>query len=1257
MRIKFLCIIICLFVNALVFASATNHTITGVVISGEDNEPLIGASVYVHADDLKKAGVSQTSLGTITDIDGKFSISVPEKVTRIHCSYIGFEEQAIILQGNKKNYRIVLQPSAHALADVVVTGYQTLERRKLTAAIAKVELSDAMIGANKSIDQALTGQIAGVAVTTTSGAPGAPARIRIRGTASLNGTQDPLWVLDGMPLEGTDIPKLDDATDNDIVNMQQSSIAGLSPNDIESITILKDAAATAIYGARAANGVIVVTTKRGRTGKPIINFNTKLTYTPNLDTSRLNLLNSQEKVDLELQLLKNNQSIYPNKGGVATILNKYNLMNQYLQNGWEGLSPEAQNAINQLKTMQTDWNDILFRDAFTQEYNISISGGTEKTTYYNSLGYSKENGNVPGVSMTRFNLTSKTSYQINKILKIGVSIFANRRKNQNFVSDKYGYSNPVFYSRTANPYFYPYDAEHNYQYDYDILPGDEPDLKRGFNIFEERENTDNETIISSFNSIFDTELRFNDQWKLSSQVGIQWDQSSQEQYVGENTFNMRNIREDSSYDENQYIVPKGGMHTVNNATTSQITWKVQGEYKNTFNDIHDIQIMAGSEIRKNWYNTQFTAGYGYDPKTLTTKPLNIRNDKDAEKYKLHTKTYQENAFASFYTTGSYSFMSRYTIGGSVRMDGSDLFGVDKKYRYLPIYSISGMWRASNEPFIQRYKWIDNLAIRLSYGLQGNIDKTTSPFLVGSYDNVGLLPGYDKEQTIQIEIRKNWYNTQFTAGYGYDPKTLTTKPLNIRNDKDAEKYKLHTKTYQENAFASFYTTGSYSFMSRYTIGGSVRMDGSDLFGVDKKYRYLPIYSISGMWRASNEPFIQRYKWIDNLAIRLSYGLQGNIDKTTSPFLVGSYDNVGLLPGYDKEQTIQIEGAPNSKLRWEKTASYNLGLDFSVLNQAINLSVDYYYRKGTDLIGKKLLPLENGFETMTINWASMENKGVEINLQTRNITTKKFSWYTTFNFAYNQNKVLKINTPDSQETPSLEGYPVGAIFTLKTDGIDSETGRIRVKAKNGKSMFLEDLYKVAIDEWGIGIYTPQVSTLEEREFYSYIGTSDAPYTGGFMNTFNYKSWELNLNFSYNFGAYVKTTPSYSLTKFDASRNTNRDILDRWTPENKNGKFPAILTAASNPAEYSLLFDQPRIYNSLDIWVKKLNYIRLQNIRLAYQIPSKLLNRININGATVAVEARNLFVFGSSYKNYLDPESMGNLYATPIAKSVTFNLSLNF
>ena len=1109
MRKKHLCIIICFLVNALAIASANNRTITGVVLSSEDDQPLIGASVFVSPDELQKAGASETSLGTITDLDGKFSLSVPANITNFHCSYIGFDEQVITLQTGKNSYRIVLQMSSHTLGDVVVTGYQEVERRKLTAAISKVDVTDAMLGSAKSIDQALAGQIAGVAVTNTSGAPGSPARIRIRGTASLNGTQDPLWVLDGIPLEGTDIPSLGD-NDNNIVDMKQSSIAGLSPNDIESITILKDAAATAIYGARAANGVIVVTTKRGKTGKPVINFNTKLTYTPNLDISRLNLLNSQEKVDLELQLMRETYDsfgtslpVYAQKGGVNSILNKYNLVDAYRNNGWNALTPEAQNEINQLKNINTDWNDILFRDAFTQEYNLSISGGSEKVTYYNSLGYTKENGNVPTVSMSRFNLTSKTSYKINNILKVGVSIFANRRKNQNFITDTNGYSNPIFYSRTANPYFQPYDTNNNYQYDYDIVNTSDntPDPKRGFNILEERNNTKNETIITALNSIFDAELRFNDQWKVTSQVGIQWDQSSQEQYVGKNTFNIRNIRENSKYDNGtKYLIPEGGMHKVNDSSNSQITWKLLGEYKNTFRNIHDIQIMAGSEIRKNWYDSQSSTGYGYDPKTLTTIPLIFKDEDQAKNYPLHLKSYQENAFASFFANGSYTLMNRYTLGGSIRMDGSDLFGVDKKYRYLPIYSVSGLWRISNEPFMNAPKWMDNLALRLSYGLQGNIDKNTSPFLIGKYDYVSILPG------------------------------------------------------------------------------------------------------------------------------------------------------------NSEESILIQGAPNSKLRWEKTTSYNLGLDFSVLNQAINLSVDYYYRKGTDLIGNKMLPLENGFNYMTINWASMKNKGIEVNLQTRNITTKDFSWYTTFNFAYNQNKVLKVMTPDNQTTPSLEGYATGAVFAIKTAGIDKETGRIMVKDKEGNKVTLEQLYGLK-DEWGIGFYSYDVTPAQEREFYSYMGTTDAPYTGGLMNTFNYRNWELNLNFSYNLGAHVRTTPSYSITSFDPGRNTNKDILDRWTPENTDGKFPAMLSRNHLPADYSLLSDRNDIYRSLDIWVKKLSYIRLQNIRIAYRIPSEWLQKLNIGGATVGLEARNLFVFGSNYKNYMDPESMSNQYATPVSKSVTFNLNLNF
>lgn len=1077
----------------LTSAFAANRQVQGVVISSEDNLPLIGASVYVKAEDLAKSGASQSMTGVITDIDGKFTLSVPDNVTRIFCSYVGHDVQEVKLVAGKNQYEIVLSPSAHMLDAVVVTGYQTVERRKLTAAVSKLDISDETIGAVKSIDQALAGQIAGLSVSNISGAPGAPAKIRIRGTASLNGTQDPLWVLDGIPLEGTDIPKLDEL--NDVTNMRQSSIAGLNPADIENITVLKDAAATAIYGARAANGVIVITTKKGKIGKPVINFSSKFTYTPQLSTKRLNLMNAEEKVGLELDLIRNNYSPDNKKGGVYGILSGYGQLDAFQSGGWNALSPEAQKEINRLKGINTDWSDILFRDAFNQEYNVSLSGGNEKVTYYTSVGYFKENGNVKGVSMDRFNIVGKTSYKVNRMLKLGASLFANRRNNTTYMTDKYGLINPLYYSRRANPYYQPFDADGNYVYDYDIQRNTNTDL--GFNIFEERANTSNEEIINSFSSIFDMELRFNDKLKLTSQFGYQLDKTSKEQIADQESFTMRDLRRLSEYKDGNFL-PEGGVHKANENTNSQMTWKAMGEYRDSFNDIHELEVMLGTELRKTWYETLFSAGYGFDRKTLTTKPIIFPDESYATQFPLHDKTYKENAYASFFATGSYSLMNRYTLGGSIRFDGSDLFGVDKKYRYLPLYSVSGLWRLSQEPFMQDAKWIDNLVFRASYGIQGNIDKNTSPFLVGKYNVESILPGH------------------------------------------------------------------------------------------------------------------------------------------------------------LEDMIDINSAPNKKLRWEKTQSVNAGFDFSVLNQAINLSVDYYYRKGTDLIGLHMLPLETGFTSMSVNWASMENKGVEISLSTRNITTKNFSWYTNFNFAYNANKVLRENIPEQQTTPSREGYPVGAIFALKTAGLDEE-GYMLFYNKKGEKVTLKELYNLK-DEWGIGIASSDVTPAEEREFYTYIGSEDSPYTGGFINTFSYKNWELSANFSMNFGGYVRTSPTYDIINHDFGKNSNRDILNRWTPDNPDATLPALLTNTKRPEEYSW-YDSKTIWKDLDIWVKKLNYVRLQNLRLGYRLPEKFTRMLGMNTASVALEGRNLLVFGSGYKNYLDPESMSNPYSAPVPKSVTFSLNLNF
>lgn len=638
MKKRVLIVLLCL-VGVLSSAFAAEKKVQGVVISSEDNLPLIGASVYVTAEDLKKAGSAQTTMGVITDVDGQFSIAIPAGITRFFCSYVGYDVLEVKLVPGKEHYEITLHASSQMLDAVVVTGYQTVERRKLTAAVSKLDISDETIGAVKSIDQALAGQIAGLSVSPTSGAPGAPAKIRIRGTASLNGTQDPLWVLDGIPLEGTDVPEPDEL--NDITNMKQSSIAGLNPADIENITILKDAAATAIYGARAANGVIVITTKKGKVGKPVINFSSRFTYTPTLSLDRLNLLNSAEKVGLEMDMIRNNYSPDNHKGGVYNILSNYNELSAFQNGGWDALSSDTQAAINRLKSVNTNWGDILFRDAFSQEYNLSLSGGTERVTYYTSFGYYKEDGNVDGVGMDRFNLVGKTSYKVNSILKVGASMFANRRKNTNYLTDAYGMSNPVFYSRKANPYFELYDKNGNYNYDYDIQNNTDKDL--GFNIFEERQNTSNESVVNSFSSIFDAELRFNDKWKLTSQFGYQLEKTSREEIADWESYAMRYYYKLSEYSqggETKHFLPEGGMQKSYENSNSQITWKAMGEYRDSFNDIHELEVMAGTELRKTWYETLFSAGYGFDRKTLTTKPVIFPNESYATSFPLHQTTYK-----------------------------------------------------------------------------------------------------------------------------------------------------------------------------------------------------------------------------------------------------------------------------------------------------------------------------------------------------------------------------------------------------------------------------------------------------------------------------------------------------------------------------------------------------------------------------------------------------------------------------------------
>lgn len=1080
------------------------RVIKGKVIDKSTGESLPGASVYIDKSTIAtKTGeegmIQSFTLGTTTDIDGNFELKVPKNLDVIFCSFISYETQKVSIK-NKNYIEINLSDDSKSLSEVIVTGYQTIEKRKLTSSVAKVETKNIIQGGVSSIDQMLGGQLAGVQTTNISGAPGAPAKIRIRGTASLSGSQDPLWVLDGMPLEGTDLPDMSDKNIDQLVN---SSIAGLNPNDIADITILKDAAATAIYGARAANGVIVITTKKGKKGRMSVNLNSNTSFVMKPNFDKLNLMNSNEKVDFELNMAKwdDLDDYRSDKGEVARILNKYSQLSAYRTGGFSSISQDAQNEINALRAINTNWGDELYQTSINQDHSLSISGGSDNVNYYFSAGYYNEKGTTIGTGLERLNLTMKADYQLLDNLNVGTSIYYSDKNQESYLTGTDSFTNPSRYSRTANPYLKIRDANGNFIYDKDIDGYEGRNIP--FNFIEERENTSNDLKSKNFNAVFDLKWNILKELKLTSQLGVQSTTSNAEQYAGADSYYARKEREKSRYNkggENFYYLPKGGIIKNYNTEESQWNFKNMLEYNLNIDDIHEIDVMVGNELRRTKYTRINTAGYGYDKQTLTTQSIIFRDANDAKKYPLYSKSFKENAYSSFFATLAYTYNKKYTFFGSVRMDGSDLFGVDPKYRYLPLWAASGSWRAKDEPWLENVEFLSDLKFRASYGLQGNIDKNTSPYIVGAIDYETLLPN------------------------------------------------------------------------------------------------------------------------------------------------------------NSERTIFVETPPNNKLRWEKTATWNGGFDLGLFKNIIRISSDFYHRKSTDLIGLKAIQLENGFSTTSLNWASVTNKGFEFNIETRNIYTEDFQWRTSLNISKNISNVDRIQIKNNDIYPSKEGYPVNAVFAYKTAGLD-EQGFIQFE-KDGKAVSASEFFG---EEWGSSNLTEE----EKRGLFTYIGNTDPEYTGGLINNFSYKNFTLNISCAFNINQLVKMQPFYGVETTDRGVNHTTQMNNVWSPDNKTGIFPRIIgygtEGYSRASDYMIMSPgfvmQNDVFRDLDIWYKKMSYIRVSSIRLGYNLPTSLMKKCGISSARINVESRNPFVVASNYDGYFDPETYGSIYAQPIPKAFTLGLNVTF
>lgn len=719
-----------------VMAQDDEITVSGVVVDTE-GEPVAGVSVMVPG----------TMNGVSTGADGEYSIVV-QKGQTLRFSFIGFETQEVTV--TKPRYDIELEQEAQSLDHVVVTGYSTVELRKSTGAVGVVSGEELKDNPLMKVDQLLQGKIAGVNVKMTSGRPGATATVRIRGTNTLTGNAEPLWVVDGVPLQ-KNVPSINTSQlqSGDFDNLFVTGIGSINPNDIESITVLKDAAAAAIYGSQAASGVIVVTTKRGKAGRTNVSYSGSVTVQTKPSRSP-DLMNSSEKLAWEQELWDEfsapgyaevqagGTAHYPVVGIVGQIRSGYG---QYA--GW---TREQQDAyIAELGSRTTDWFDVLFRNTLSTSHSISVSGGgSEKLTYYVSGAYNYNNGIVVNTDASSYNFSANINTRPAQWIKFDLTSSFSYQK-----SDAPSPAVDMFeYAYFANPYERLYNDDGSYRADatYFTLGSsngtyDTPTPENGFNIMREINETSSTSSATSVTLTGRATVNICGGLTFDGLASFTYNGDFSEVINGANTyaaFQDRPFENDSFTSKRTY----GSISQLSSYNTSYLL-RGQLNYARSFKGIHSINVIGGAEIRSSYAKSVTSKRYGYDivtgnhstPLFTSSDGLTIDYDKlvsfgstiDA----LSGQSIVEDAFASFYAAANYSLKGRYIVSGTVRTDGSNNFGSDQQFNAN--WSVSGAWNIDSEPWMQGISdIISMLSLRAGFGYTGGVNKTVYPVLIMNY---------------------------------------------------------------------------------------------------------------------------------------------------------------------------------------------------------------------------------------------------------------------------------------------------------------------------------------------------------------------------------------------------------------------------------------------------------------------------------------------------------------------------------------------
>jgi TonB-linked SusC/RagA family outer membrane protein len=1070
--------------------------------------PITGRVTDTTGSGLPNATVTvlNRNLTSNTDADGNFRINA-EPGDRIMISYVGFKSYIFPVTTAMPPVSITLHAIASSLKEVNITvsnGYQTISKERSAGSFSKPDMSIIDNRSNSmNILQRLDGLVPGLAVNN---APG-QSQYLIRGATTVSTSTAPLYVVDGVPIP---------------------DVSYINPQDVADITVLKDATAASIWGARAANGVIVINTKKGQKGDKIkVTYDAFINFQGKPNINYFPVLNSQQFIQAAKDTFDPvafpyaNVSTYPTAtAGLAP--HEVILYNQYqgkISAAQANKSLDSLGNINNNKQIK----NLFYRNAFLMNHTVSVSGGQKNYSVYGSVAYTDNQSYSPGQSDNTYKINLRQDFNIGSRVQLGLITDLTNEVT----------SSPRNISPTDQ--FYPYQ------------------------LFQD--NAGNNLSMPWMTSLSDAQRI---DFQNRSRINLDY-----------NPLNEVN----NGYNKNDILLSRN-IFTAN------------------------IKLIDG---------LNFEGTYGFEKGVNRTRDFSSNNS-----YTVRAQTVQ---FTVAPTTASTPVYYLPTTGGN--------------------YSLTN--------FNQR-----NWTVRNQFSYNKSWDNNKS--------QLTLLAGQEAQEQYNV--------TNISSAFGWDPllqsgvstlvdyKTLTNTGVpGVVYGNSGSSSRLTTLPFTQaellSRFSSYYGNAAYTYDHKYTINGSYRIDKSNNFGLDQAAQNKPVWSAGGKWLITEEPFMKKMTWLNNLDARATYGLTGN---APTPGTAASYDILGadgstFVPN---GKGLDISTPANRKLTWERTTTINLGLDFALLQNRLSGSLDVYRKKTTNLLGNLTTDIFTGYGSVLGNLGDLENKGVELSLTSVNVVSGQFRWTTTLNGSYNKNTITNLNVAAPITTGNtlvnthfLAGYSAYALFAYQYAGLDN-LGDPQIRLADGTVT-----KKPAITKPGD---------------LKYMGTVQAPWSGGLSNNFNYKSFGLSFNAVFNFGNvmrrdvdnfyYGRLSHLSALGGGFTTGNVNAEFADRWQKpgDEATTNIPSFVANQSVSAARR----DPNYYIDGDINVVSAAFVKMRDITFTYSLPQMIAKKVDADQITLRAQVSNLMVWKSN-KYGIDPEFQSDYLGSrtlPYGQNtVTLGLNVRF